>query len=307
MIVSDVTPPNPPAHSGDAHGILSKKIGPLSVGWYIMAFVVMIGVWYYWRSRKSATPTPTTFTGDGGSQTPSQSMGASSGGSAASGGSSGAAGVTTLGAWLTSAANYLDGTGANPTDVAQALTAYSSGQQPTPSQQSLINTAIAALGSPPSGVIAPNTQQSNVSYSAQAGDTLTSIAQMFYGDASRWRDIYAANQSVIPPGANLSTPLHSGMTLTIPGQGLLPEPGARDTYSGVPSGNKYTLQFGDTLIQLAERFYGDANKWTVIAAANPGIIPDVNHPPVGKVITIPAQYSGAVPLRAPGVPLQSGM
>jgi nucleoid-associated protein YgaU len=286
--MSDITPPEPHPHSGDAHGILSKKIGPLSLGVYLIAFVVMLGVWYYWRSRKTPNPTPTTFTGDGTSATSSQDMAGASGGNVASPGSpASGSSATTLGAWLTNAANYLTGTGADPTAVQSALSAYGSGQQLTPAQQSLINQALSAEGSPPSGVIAANTQSQSISYTPVAGDTLTSIAQMFYGDSTRWHDIYAANQSVFGPNTNLSTPLHAGMTLTIPGNGLLPTPGPRDVYSGVPTGNKYTLAFGDTLIQLAERFYGDPNKWTAIAAANPKLIPDVNHPPIGTTIVIP--------------------
>lgn len=52
-------------------------------------------------------------------------------------------------------------------------------------------------------------------YTVQAGDTLSKIAQKFYGDGSEqsWRKIYDANKAVIGPDPNQ---LQVGMILTIP-------------------------------------------------------------------------------------------
>jgi nucleoid-associated protein YgaU len=47
----------------------------------------------------------------------------------------------------------------------------------------------------------------------QPGDSLGSIAQLFYNDASRWRAIYAANRGVIGANPNRIQP---GQTLNIP-------------------------------------------------------------------------------------------
>lgn len=44
------------------------------------------------------------------------------------------------------------------------------------------------------------------------GDTLFSLAQRYYGNRSRWRDIYAANRNVMPS----ENSLRLGMELTIP-------------------------------------------------------------------------------------------
>lgn len=44
------------------------------------------------------------------------------------------------------------------------------------------------------------------------GDTLFSLAQKYYGNRSRWRDIYAANRNVLPN----ENALRLGMELTIP-------------------------------------------------------------------------------------------
>lgn len=298
-------PSEPPKTSGKTE-FWKTKVGPLSIGWYLVAFIVMLAVWYWWRSRKTTALTPTTFTGDGiGTH---NTMGAASGGNSSTGqggyagavtGPTGGSPATSLAQWAENASNYLIGVGNTPANVEAALSAYTAGQPLNSQEQALINAALSAEGSPPSGVVAPNTSSSSVAYTVQGGDTLTSIAQMFYGDTSRWHDLYANNMNVFGPNVNLSTPLHAGETIIVPGTGLLPQPGPRDVYSGVPTGNKYTLQFGDSLIQLAERFYGDGSKWTAIAAANPKLIPDPNHPPIGTVITIPNTVPsiGGVPPR----------
>jgi len=49
----------------------------------------------------------------------------------------------------------------------------------------------------------------------------------------------------------------------------------------------YTIQEGDTLYSLAERFYGNGQKWQLIDDANPEISP--RKLPVGKQIVVPAE------------------
>lgn len=53
-----------------------------------------------------------------------------------------------------------------------------------------------------------------------------------------------------------------------------------------PQGVQYSTRKGDTLWSLAEEFYGDLYKWTLIRDANPGI-KDPYALPEGTVITIP--------------------
>ena len=50
-------------------------------------------------------------------------------------------------------------------------------------------------------------------HSVVSGDNLSAIAQRYYGDASKWRQIYAANVGVIGPNENL---LRVGQQLVIP-------------------------------------------------------------------------------------------
>ena len=52
----------------------------------------------------------------------------------------------------------------------------------------------------------------SVSYTVQPGDTLSGIAEWFYGDRSRRRDIYAANRSAIRDPQSIE----AGMVLRIP-------------------------------------------------------------------------------------------
>jgi LysM repeat protein len=48
----------------------------------------------------------------------------------------------------------------------------------------------------------------------------------------------------------------------------------------------YTVQSGDTLFRIAEKFYGDGNQWTRILDANPGI--DPNNLQIGQQLQIPS-------------------
>ena len=40
-------------------------------------------------------------------------------------------------------------------------------------------------------------KQEAKTYTVQAGDTLGKIAKQFYGDASRWKEIFEANKATI--------------------------------------------------------------------------------------------------------------
>ena len=53
-----------------------------------------------------------------------------------------------------------------------------------------------------------------------------------------------------------------------------------------PNAQKYTVQSGDSLSKIAKRFYGDAQKFTVIAKANNIENPDLIK--VGEELEIPA-------------------
>ncbi len=49
----------------------------------------------------------------------------------------------------------------------------------------------------------------------------------------------------------------------------------------------YTVQKGDTLWSIAQRFLGDGKRWREIIDANPGMDPVPANLKVGQVITLP--------------------
>lgn len=114
---------------------------------------------------------------------------------------------------------------------------------------------------------------SATNYTVTPGDTLWELASRFYGNGNLWTIIYDANKKVIGPDPNT---LRVGEVLTIPV--LPPTPEAY-----------YTVEPGDTLTSIAERAYGDGNKWPQIYNANTTVIgPDPNKLQPGEVLYIPA-------------------
>ncbi|CUU59882.1 Peptidoglycan-binding (PGRP) domain of peptidoglycan hydrolases-containing protein [Parafrankia irregularis] len=97
-------------------------------------------------------------------------------------------------------------------------------------------------------------------YTVAEHDTLSGIAQRFYGNASLYTLIASANNIADP------NKIRVGQVLKIPPQ-------------------SYTVVAGDTLSEIAQRFYGNASLYTLIASANN--IPDPNKIRVGQVLKIP--------------------
>ncbi|WP_412544179.1 LysM peptidoglycan-binding domain-containing protein [Longispora sp. K20-0274] len=66
----------------------------------------------------------------------------------------------------------------------------------------------------------------------------------------------------------------------------LEEPVSAAPAAAAPAAQTYTVQGGDTLWAIAERYYGDGNQYMKIASANG--IPDPDAINVGQTLTIPA-------------------
>ncbi len=81
---------------------------------------------------------------------------------------------------------------------------------PTPARPTLASPVVSPVASPSAAASPEQT------YTVEPGDTLLSIAQRFYGDATRWRAIYDANKDVI--GADPDA-LKVEMKLKIPPKG----------------------------------------------------------------------------------------
>lgn len=54
-----------------------------------------------------------------------------------------------------------------------------------------------------------------------------------------------------------------------------------------PQTRTYTVKAGDTLVKIAEAFYGDAGKWKAIFEANKAKITDPDAIQVGQELVIP--------------------
>ena len=99
-------------------------------------------------------------------------------------------------------------------------------------------------------------------YQVAAGDTLSKIAQRFYGNGKLYPAIAAANGIANPDVIN------KGQLLVIP-----------------DSHHVYVVVAGDTLSAIAQRFYGNANLYPTIAAVNRIANPNVIN--IGEVLYIP--------------------
>ena len=125
-------------------------------------------------------------------------------------------------------------------------------------------------------------------YIVQPNDNFITIAQRIYGSQAAWEAIAQANPSVDP------TRLRVGQELRLPRRSAVdrareqppaPNPGQRE---------QYTVQPGDNLSRIAERFYGNAQRWRVIYNQNRDAIgPDPGKLRVGMTLVIPPALPGA--------------
>lgn len=158
-------------------------------------------------------------------------------------------------------------------------------------------------------------------YTVKAGDTLKSIAKKFYGRSSKWKKIYDANKDLIPA----SKKLKKGMTLQIPALNYTVKKGddiksiakkyfgARSKWNMIYQVNKdvipaskkltagtklvlpvpvvctvHTVSKGDNLGKIAEKYYGQTNKWKKVFQANRNKIYKSYRMKIGSQLHIPA-------------------
>jgi nucleoid-associated protein YgaU len=95
-------------------------------------------------------------------------------------------------------------------------------------------------------------------YTVKPGDMLVTIAERLYGTQTAWEAIAQANPSVDP------TRLQVGQVLRLPPRSSVNRP--RQEQPAPPPGERerYTVQPGDNLSRIAERFYGSAEHWEII-------------------------------------------
>lgn len=116
-------------------------------------------------------------------------------------------------------------------------------------------------------------------YTVRPNDTLSSIAQEWFGDAGKWDLIAKANPFVDP------NRLAVGDELRLP-----PRDAEREEIKG-RAGDRptvYRVRSGDNLSKIARAYYGNSGLWRIIYEANrPTIGPNPSNLKVGMELTIP--------------------
>ncbi len=136
----------------------------------------------------------------------------------------------------------------------------------------------------------------------QQGESLYQIAQKYYGDGNYWHTIKEANRQGDKVGEDGS--VRAGVRLVIPnrsggGDGGTPQVAPQrtptrqtptvETASADSRYTEYTIQPGDVLSLLAQRFYGTARKTNALYELNRDRIDDPDSLVVGMKIRVPAQ------------------
>ena len=111
-------------------------------------------------------------------------------------------------------------------------------------------------------------------------DTLSGLAARHLGSAGRWRELLRANSDKL----DAATDLRAGMTLR------LPESSGNAAAASQAGTNRddYTVQPGDTLVDIAEKVLGDGGRWREIYNANKSKLDSADRVVVGQTLRIPS-------------------
>ncbi len=131
-----------------------------------------------------------------------------------------------------------------------------------------------------------------VYYKVQPNDNLSKIARKHYGDGQKWIRIFEANRDSMSD----SSSLYVGQKLLIPDitveneateAAVAPVSGRRRDTEGSSGVDTHTVQAGDNLYRIAEKYYDDPNEWISILEANEDTIEDEGLLKKGQVLIIP--------------------
>lgn len=185
------------------------------------------------------------------------------------GGAAGAAAATNANSTRTATPVTPTGTGA----AGSSTTGTSSGGAVVPPVK-----VVAAPAAPAAG-----TSQ----YTIKSGDTLEGIARAQMGDGQKWQLIAAANPGLDPKALKI------GQKITIPAStatAMKDKAAAPAGSSTAAAPNTYTVQKGDTLIELSRKFYGNDAEWKRILEANATTLKgDAKSIAPGMKLVIPAK------------------
>lgn len=112
--------------------------------------------------------------------------------------------------------------------------------------------------------IGPSRTNPTQDYIVQAGDTMSSIAESWFGDPNKWSLIARENPLVDP------NRLAIGDKLRLPPKDAKPAP----VEKVVKNDATFTVRSGDTLAKIAREYFGDVAKWKAIYDANRSVIGD---------------------------------
>ncbi len=140
------------------------------------------------------------------------------------------------------------------------------------------------------------------SYTVKSGDSLWNIAKNQLGDGSRWKEIYNLNTQSLGSDPSM---IHTGVKIELPGQ-------SHDIAQAATQVDKYVVQPGDNLWNIAEKQLGSGSRWGELYQANASVIganprmilpgQEINLSSVSQVASVPdagsalgatAQSSGA--------------
>ncbi len=128
-------------------------------------------------------------------------------------------------------------------------------------------------------------------YKVQSNDNLFKIAGKYYGDGQKWNKIFEANKdSMLNPNS-----LYVGQELLIPDITVEKETNLEfqtpDREEAIIEEsvniNTHTVEAGDTLYRLAEKYYDDPTVWIKIYEANEDTIEDKGLLKEGQILIIP--------------------
>lgn len=247
-VSSSPSSPSSTGSKGGKFGFLTRKVGPLPLGVWLAAAVL---IFLYMQHRNKAgggqqtDPAGNVGTIDPqtgyvyGSPEDKAALGSSGGGGGGGDNTSGGGGDTTAGKyatnaeWERAAINYLVARGVDPTAANEAITSWLSSQQLTPEQQADVNLAIQGLGTgppdppgpvgtppppvvtPPQGVVYATNPPTGVTVSGATSTTLTvkwNRATNATGYTVRFGRTSAASDGSVSAGAEAGQATIGGLT-----------------------------------------------------------------------------------------------
>ncbi len=125
------------------------------------------------------------------------------------------------------------------------------------------------------------------SYTVVSGDTLSSIAGVWFRDTSKWQLIADINPGLKP------TTLKVGQKINLPakeGKSATKTASASKSTAKPTAANEHVVASGETLASISDKAYGNRSNWKRIYEANKGVIgSDPSRLKVGMKLTIPSK------------------